>query len=262
MKNTNMIDDINQSTMAKDVEFYSSCMGLTKAEYSALQMAQDVVDKPILDIGVGAGRTTEALIEISEQYLGIDYSREMVSACRTKYPGVRFEYADARNLSHFSDNMFYLVVFSMNGLCMVNHEGRLQILREIFRVLQPGGVFLFSAYNKKNSRHRKLFQFPEFNFTFHPLKFIARMIRYTNATLIRGWNRYKHIRHEHHTDSYSIINDVCHNYSTFLYYTTKDQQLSQLHCVGFDKEIVALDLAGDVIQHDTDHDSITYLVRK
>lgn len=262
MKTNNEIDAINQSTMAKDVAFYSNCKGLTKAESAALQIVKDVANKPILDIGVGAGRTTQALIRISEQYLGIDYSKEMIAECKKKYPEINFEWADARNLAQFSDKMFYLIVFSMNGLCMVDHEGRLQILQEIYRVLQPGGTFIFSSYNIKDKTHRKIFQFPEFNFTFHPLKLLARLMRYVQATFIRAWNRYKYLRHEIHTNEYSIVNDICHNYSTMLYYTTISNQISQLRSIGFAKEIIALDLAGEVADHDTAHDSITYVARK
>ena len=43
----------------------------------------------------------------------------MVTACRARYPGVRFLLADARELSAFSDGSFFLVLFSLNGLGMV-----------------------------------------------------------------------------------------------------------------------------------------------
>src|SRR5215470_12960135 len=38
----------------------------------------------ILDLGVGAGRTTPHLSAIASRYVGIDYSEEMIRACRMK----------------------------------------------------------------------------------------------------------------------------------------------------------------------------------
>ena len=42
--------------------------------------------RPILDIGVGAGRTTQLLRAISRDYVGIDDSPAMVEMCRAAHP--------------------------------------------------------------------------------------------------------------------------------------------------------------------------------
>ena len=49
--------------MSTAAEYYTAHNGLTACEHAALQLVQDAANKPILDIGVGAGRTTAALIE-------------------------------------------------------------------------------------------------------------------------------------------------------------------------------------------------------
>lgn len=256
------IDELNKSTISKAAEYYSNHRGLTVVEAAALQFVQDAADKPILDIGVGAGRTTPALTELSPDYLGIDYVEEMVAQCKQLFPGSQFEHADARDLSRFTDGHFYLIVFSMNGLSMVDHDGRIVILREIYRILQPGGAFLFSSYNKANLRHRSRFQYPEFNFTFHLPKLIKRSLFFVYSTLLRIRNRIRHRKHEFHSDEFSIVNDVCHDYSTMLYYTGISNQIVQLRQAGFNGAIEMLDLAGNRIDGESDHDSIFYIVRK
>jgi ubiquinone/menaquinone biosynthesis C-methylase UbiE len=40
----------------------------------------------VLDIGIGTGPTTFTLSAICRQYTGIDYSSEMVKACRSRLP--------------------------------------------------------------------------------------------------------------------------------------------------------------------------------
>ena len=248
--------------MSTAAEYYTAHNGLTACEHAALQLVQDAANKPILDIGVGAGRTTAALIELSSDYIGIDYVEEMVGQCKGQYPHLDFECADARDLSRFSDGQFYLIVFSMNGLSMVDHAGRMAILHEVYRLLQPDGVFLFSSYNKANRRHLKNFHFPEFHFTFHPLKLVKRKLRFIYSTLLRAWNRYRHRKHEVHTDEYSMVNDVCHDYSTMLYYTSRSNQIDQLREAGFSGDITTIDLEGTQIDGETGHDSIFYVVRK
>ena len=97
----------------------------------------------MLDIGVGAGRTTKHFAGLVKEYVGVDYSITMIKACREKFPQYRLEVADARNLSLFDDAYFDFVLFSFNGIDAVEHQDRLAILREIRRVLRKGGYFCF-----------------------------------------------------------------------------------------------------------------------
>jgi SAM-dependent methyltransferase len=105
----------------------------------------------ILDLGVGGGRTTPYLSAIASRYVGVDYSEEMIRACRSKFPHLRFNVADASDLSQFADASFDSVVFSFNGLdCLAPHEKRENCLRECHRVLKAGGVYIFSSHNPRS----------------------------------------------------------------------------------------------------------------
>ena len=102
---------------------------------------------PVLDIGVGAGRTIPLLAPLSNGYVAVDYLPEMVALARSRHPGVRVEQADARELSAFADGTFGAAFFSFNGIDGVAHEDRAAVHRAVLRVLRPGGAYLLSTHN-------------------------------------------------------------------------------------------------------------------
>ena len=106
-------------------------------------------DISILDIGVGGGRTTPHLAALSRNYVGIDYSEEMIRACRARYPNQRFELCDASNLSAFGDETFDAVIFSFNGIDYLGPAGRSSCFSEVARVLADNGKFIVSSHNAR-----------------------------------------------------------------------------------------------------------------
>jgi ubiquinone/menaquinone biosynthesis C-methylase UbiE len=104
----------------------------------------------ILDVGMGAGRTTPELSAMAREYVGLDYAPSMVEHCRTRFPSLRFEVGDAADLSRFPDGYFDAVVFSFNGIdCLYPDENRRRFLDEARRVLRPGGRLILSQHNAR-----------------------------------------------------------------------------------------------------------------
>jgi ubiquinone/menaquinone biosynthesis C-methylase UbiE len=261
---SNNVDRINVNTMRLSVADYAERDDITAAERMALShVAEHVKDKVILDIGVGGGRTVKALLDISKNYTGVDYVHEMVDECKRRYPEVKFVQGDARDLSEFSNESVSLAMFSLNGISMVDHRGRLEILNEVYRVLDPGGYFLFSTYNKDNPEYNKFFRFPRFRLTKNPIRLGVRCVKYFTNLLPMIFNRYRFKKHELHMEDYSIVNDKCHRYATMLYYISQQGQINQLVAAGFDSAVLAFDLAGNKIgSGGTLDDSIFYIARK
>jgi SAM-dependent methyltransferase len=105
----------------------------------------------VLDLGVGGGRTTPDLSTRAGHYVGVDYSQSMVESCRERFPTLEFHCDNAADLSRFGNSRFDIVVFSANGIDYITSEGmRANCLREIKRVLRPGGRFIFSSHNARN----------------------------------------------------------------------------------------------------------------
>lgn len=204
----------------------------------------------ILDIGVGGGRTTQYLLEISENYLGIDYSREMIAGCRQRYPGVRFLHGDARNLSRLGEGPFDLIVFSFNGIDYISHSERLQVLQDVYNLLSDGGYFVFSTHNRhcrKTGKTRK---------TGNPLRLMYRAVKSLRNLAIHWKNR----RYEIHTNEYAIINDVAHDYRLLTYYISLDEQIKQLRTAGFSKPVTAYGIEGLPVVGDDTHSPWIYYV--
>ncbi len=261
--NTNpLVDSINHKTMRTAVDSYSNRDKLNPPEEAALSsVADELRNKRILDIGVGGGRTVKALRQISEDYIGVDYVQEMIDECRHRFPGVRFEHADARSLTQFQDRSFDLIVFACAGISMVDHVGRIAILKEARRLLAPNGVFIFSTYNRDSAEHDAWFYFPEYEFSANPAKFLWRTASFLGHTAYRIMNRWRYKRHEVSTKEYSIINDQYHDYRTMMYYITLEKQRQQLAAIGFKPNPKVYDAAGKPVTQNTRGDSMTFVVR-
>ncbi|MEO8016910.1 MAG: class I SAM-dependent methyltransferase [Pseudomonadota bacterium] len=242
---------------------YIVAEGLNAQEKAALASVADKIrNSRILDIGVGAGRTVRPLRAISENYLGVDYVQEMVEHCRAGYPGVRFERLDAREMSTLKAESFDLVFFSCNGICMVDHAGRIAILKEVRRVLAAGGVFIFSACNRNSPQYEIPFHFPDFQRTSNPVKLLVRAARFVTQVGYRLINRRRNRRHEIRTDEYAVINDVYHHYRTMLYFIDLPRQHAQLSEAGFAGGVATFDLSGRPADNDCRDGTVIFVVSK
>ena len=121
--------------------------------YSLIHELALTGNEKILDIGSGPG---ELSLQIASQLnregflLGIDLSPNMVrlarrSAVQNRIPNVAFKKGDALNME-FEDNSFD-VVTSSNAFPWVPDRAR--FLREVNRVLKPGGKFALAALSTK-----------------------------------------------------------------------------------------------------------------
>jgi SAM-dependent methyltransferase len=241
------VDGINQRTMRDSVLEYAAIVheGLNAQEKACLaSLASPVRGGRILDLGMGAGRTTGPLRELSKDYVGVDYTPEMVEHCRRQFPGVRFEQMDARAMGAFADGSFDLAIFSCNGISMVDHPGRLAILSEVRRVLSPDGAFIFSTCNRQSPQYRAKFQLPDFRPSRNPVKLGVRAARFLAQSAYRAMNRLSHLKHEVRGTEYAVINDVFHHYGTMIYFIDPEQQIAQLRTAQFLGDIRMFDLSG------------------
>ncbi len=216
-----------------------------------------IAGKHVLDIGCGSGRTTAILKNLSNGYVGIDYSLDMIESCRKRFKGVRFLQGDVREMNEFKDEEFDYIIFSFNGLDSINHEDRLKGLREIYRVLKQDCLFVFSSHNRN---HRYAISRPEIEFSMMPCKQAGNFIKYFKSKC----NRLRNKNHQVFEDQYAIINDVAHNYAMLTYYIDKVNQLKQLEDMGFET-LEMYDTLGNILDLDSDDkDSawIYYVARK
>ncbi|MCX5745539.1 MAG: class I SAM-dependent methyltransferase [Proteobacteria bacterium] len=260
------MNDVNQRAMAtrEAVAQYLAASELTLPERAALdELAADVRQRPILDLGVGGGRTVAPLRAISLDYTGIDYAPAMVAATLARHPDAKIEHADACDLSRYPEGHFKLVVFSCNGIGMVSHGDRLRILAAVRRVLAPDGHFVFSNHNRRARVHHRIFELPTFEHGGVSLRSVVRAARFVRHTATRAVNRARNYRRQVATADYAIVNGASHHYGVMLYLIDVVQQHRQLEAAGFVPH-TAFDLAGRRVTVDDDphDDSILYVARK
>jgi ubiquinone/menaquinone biosynthesis C-methylase UbiE len=224
------------------VDKYVPMLKLQKPELAILEeLRSELPHFRMLDIGVGAGRTTCHFASLAKEYVGIDYSSTMIKACRARFPQYRLEVASAGDLSLFDDGYFDFVLFSFNGIDAVEHEERLKILREIRRVIRYGGYFSFSTLNLNSSLGS-----PSFRFSKNPLVLLFNMYNF-----LLNENESRTIRHR--TQKFHRMLYGRHNLCLFRsYYVTPDEQLKQLIDAGF-SNTKAYDIANGKVITDPTH---------
>jgi SAM-dependent methyltransferase len=204
---------------------------LMPSELRILEEFSDIFcNQPILDIGVGGGRTTPHLLAVSDKYTGIDYSESMVAHCRARFPGIDFRKCNARDLSPFAEAQFSVAFFSFNGIDHATTDERSTILCEIRRVLRPGGIFVFSSHNLLCSR-RTPRDFPLIRKGGRVSENLVTIFNFFRNR-INYWRR-RHL--EWHGEGHAMVVDQAHFFRLLLYYITPQRQLEQLQGAGFDE---------------------------
>jgi len=203
-------------------------------------VAQHVRDQPILDVGVGGGRTVPLLTAISSDYTAVDYTPELVGICQRNYPGIRVFQMDARDMSAFPDASFAFVMFSFNGIDSVDRDGRRAILNEFSRVLRPGGFVLFSTHNLRGPSYRenlKVFlRMPRMSA--NPISVITDAARVLYSLPIATFNYLRYSRLNREFDGCAVRVCAAHKFGTLLMYTDIATQRRQLGDAGLCTQVI------------------------
>ncbi|MGE0039634.1 MAG: class I SAM-dependent methyltransferase [Vicinamibacterales bacterium] len=132
---------------AASVAAYGSARGLFPVEAELVSAFMPGPPASLLDLGCGAGRTTVEFDRMGYAVVGIDLSEALIAHARAHHPAIDFRIMDATALA-WPDASFDAAIFSYNGIdCLYPVEARETCLREVARVLRPGGVFILSSHN-------------------------------------------------------------------------------------------------------------------
>lgn len=229
----------NRSDVVAD---YARADALLPPEIVALDtLHRDIARPSVLDIGVGGGRTAAAFSERAIRYVGIDYSDAMILACKNRFADsatpLEFCVGDARSLL-YEDGSFNFVLFSFNGIDYMDHNDRLQALREIYRVCVPGAIFCFSSHNLWSVKPMYDALTSDRKGPYRKLTGVLHraVLQKANPPLPELLSK-----------PYSMVNDGVHHFGLRSYYANPNEVLSQLTDAGFESEMI-FDKRGDAVE--------------
>jgi ubiquinone/menaquinone biosynthesis C-methylase UbiE len=109
------------------------------------RFAREIGDRPqVWDFGCGPGQTAQYLKNLGVEISGLDLSEKLLEQARNIHPGIHFQKGNMLGLEFENSSIagavaFYSIVHFMEEQVRTAFD-------EIFRVLQPGGIFLLTFH--------------------------------------------------------------------------------------------------------------------
>jgi ubiquinone/menaquinone biosynthesis C-methylase UbiE len=142
------------------------------------RFSQEVAGKkPIWDFGCGPGQTTQYLRNLGIEISGLDVSEKLIEQANVIHPDITFRKGNILDLEFEDKSIAGIVAFY--AIVHFSQEQVAKAFREIFRVLQPGGVFLFTYHIGEGAIHLDEFlgKDVDIDFMFFKTDFISLCIK-------------------------------------------------------------------------------------
>lgn len=128
---------------------------LRKAYY----LSQEYISGNVLEIGCGEGRGVELIAPKAESFTGVDKIAQVIENLKRKHPEGDFIQMVIPPFAELKDNTYDVVV----SFQVIEHIKKdLEYLKEIHRVLKPGGKALITTPNIKMSLSRNPWHIREY----------------------------------------------------------------------------------------------------
>ena len=139
---------------------------------------------PVWDFGCGPGQITRFLHKLGVEISGLDLSEVLIAKARDLHPEICFKKGNILDLEFSDSSLAGIVAFYS-----IVHFSKNQVekaFNEIFRVLQPGGLFLFSYHIGEDSIHLDEFlgKKIEIDFMFFNTGFITECLKRSGFEIV------------------------------------------------------------------------------
>ena len=125
----------------------------------AYVVAQEYVTGDVLEVGCGEGRGIDLIMARAKSFTAVDKIEPIISGLRKKYPAGKFYSGNIPPFSDLASDTFDRV-FSFQVIEHIKDDHL--FLKEIHRVLKPGGVALLTTPNRIKSLSRNPWHIREY----------------------------------------------------------------------------------------------------
>ncbi|MBU1136112.1 MAG: class I SAM-dependent methyltransferase [Nanoarchaeota archaeon] len=204
----------------KDTLKYYEKVGLWISEKILFKKYFKKRNVKFLDMGCGGGRTTIPLVKMGFNVFAFDITPAMVKLTKKNLEKsglkAKVEIGDAINI-RYNSNSFDYILFSFNGIeAIPGRNNRLKTLQEIYRVLKPKGIFIFTTNTQKYFKgRRKLF-------------FLKEALKYYFSKLFRLNNKYSRINDFEYGDCFLNFKPAM-----FMHFSKPERVKKDLEKIGF-----------------------------
>ncbi|QUI21673.1 methyltransferase domain-containing protein [Vallitalea pronyensis] len=149
-----------------------------------LKMLGKVKGKKLIDIGCGEGGYSRLLAEKGACVVGVDYSQELINEAikRKATYDIQYYVKDACYLEGIENEYFDLAISTM---CLIAFEDLQSAMKELYRVLKPGGECVISILHPCFTRED---YFSEGAYTESLSQFFGKPITFWHKTLSKTIN--------------------------------------------------------------------------
>jgi 2-polyprenyl-3-methyl-5-hydroxy-6-metoxy-1,4-benzoquinol methylase len=127
--------------------------------FKAYVVAKDYVSGDVLEIGCGEGRGINLLTEHARSFTAVDKLKTVLNELQQRYPAAKFIGMNLPPLGGLKDNSYDVVV----SFQVIEHiKDDVLFLKEIYRVLKPGGTALITTPNRRMSLSRNPWHIREY----------------------------------------------------------------------------------------------------
>lgn len=153
VQNLNKVEKAYDSLAKEWVKSFSGEHDYKLADQQILyRFSQEIKDRvPVWDFGCGPGNTSEYLHNLGVEISGLDLSENMLEQARIYHPTISFKKGDILDLKFENDSIAGIVAFY--AIVHFTDQQVLRAFHEVFRVLQPGGIFLFTYHVGEDTIH-------------------------------------------------------------------------------------------------------------
>lgn len=146
--NLGIYDDVAAQWWSDDIRWVRTLRNMVPGRLSWFNTQIDWAGKDVLDLGCAGGFMAEALDDLGAQVTGIDPAKDAITAAIAHAEeggrAIRYDVGVGEALP-YADEAFDAVVC----VDVLEHVADLgQVVREVARVLRPGGMFLFDTINR------------------------------------------------------------------------------------------------------------------